>query len=66
MSDILERIVVSEPNFTRLGFVRNGEFLTRGSLLVWICEDDDRGDMYFCEGKRIKSEKDLNELIERK
>lgn len=64
MLDTSGRIVVLERDFIAAGFTLSGQFLTRGSLLVWICEDEDRLDRYFCDGKRIKTKEDLKSLVE--
>ena len=54
---------VTESDFEEAGFVRSGQFLTRGDALVWICEDDDCLDRYFINGVRIRTKTELDEHI---
>lgn len=53
---------VSEDDFIQAGFVRSGDFLIKGELLVWICEDEDCLDRYFHNGKRIRTKKEIDEI----
>lgn len=53
---------VTESDFIKAGFHRSGDFLTRGNILIWICEDEDRLDRYFYEGVKITTREQLNEI----
>lgn len=55
---------VSESDFIQRGFVRSGDFLSLGNILVWICEDEDRLDRYFYNGNKIRTKQELDEITE--
>lgn len=66
-SEMVEEYEGSEPvsarDFEKAGFVRSGEFFTKGDFLIWICEDEDRLDRYFYNGNRIRTKSDLKNQL---
>jgi hypothetical protein len=54
--------MITSNDFIKAGFTRSGCFFTKGELLIWICEDEDRLDRYFYNGNKIKTKEDLDEI----
>lgn len=63
MLNILGKVVVSGRDFKQLGFTLEGDCLVGHGLSVWICEDEERLDRYFYNGKKIKTKTELIEII---
>jgi hypothetical protein len=57
---------VSGRDFTELGFKLEGEHYVRGSVVVWICEDEDMSDQYFYGDEKIRTREQLNAIINQK